>query len=450
MKLSNFVVICLSVFYLSGCANNKVKSEFSLFEVDAHQPELQDLNDFPQTSSPYLSNLNIRSQYLSVQDKYDKKYFEPWTYAKPPVDKIFILWPYSSYTYDKSFGENLRPLSAEWFTSMKDKGNYEAYGSLNKKAISLRYLNLRNFPTKKPVFKNPNIAGEGFPFDYVQNSGIHANEPLFISHLSADGKWAYIFTAYATGWVEKNGLSFINNNMAKHWKKERHIEIVDEYYAIKDLKGNFVFNSRVGMRLPLIALEHEFYIALAITSDSNNTARYTRVKIPKTVAQEGKLLFNDKNLKHITNLMLTSHYGWGGLFAERDCSSMLRDLYAPFGIWLPRNSSQQAKIGKVISLKDLRPEEKKERILTEGIPFETLLYKKGHILLYLGEYNGKISVLHNIWGVKTIKNGVEGRKIIGRAVISSLDFGKERNDYNPKKGILATLDSMNIITQDMD
>ncbi|MDF1881021.1 SH3 domain-containing protein [Sulfurimonas sp. MAG313] len=449
MKVSHFIILSLGVLYLNACAT-KVENEFSLFEVDPTKPEIQDLIDFPQISSPYLANLSSRTVYVPIQSAYDKKYFEPWNYTKPPFDKKSILWPFSSYTYDKSFGENLKPLPKEWFAHMKRIGNYENYASLNKKAISLQYLNLRNFPTSKPVLKNPNIAGEGFPFDYVQNSGIHANEPLFVSHLSIDGNWAYVFTAYATGWVKKNNLSFIKDTVASHWQEARQIELLDEHYAIKDLQGNFIFNSRVGVRLPLISVEKYFYIALAISSGKNGSAIYKSVKIPKNIAQEGKLLLNHKNIEGIMNLMLKSHYGWGGLYEERDCSSMLRDLYAPFGIWLPRNSSQQAKVGKIISLKDLSLEDKKKVILAEGVPFETLLHKKGHILLYLGEYNGEITVLHNIWGVKTIKDGIEGRKVIGRVVISSLELGKERKDYNQDRGILSGLDSMNIITQEAD
>jgi hypothetical protein len=93
-------------------------------------------------------------------------------------------------------------------------------------------------------------------------------------------------------------------------------------------------------------------------------------------------------------------------------------------------------------------EEKEEAIIQEGIPFETLLYKKGHILLYLGLYDGKIAVLHNAWGVKTMRNGIEGRKIIGKTVISSLNIGKEREDYDPEEGILSQIVSMNILTQE--
>lgn len=429
------VSIFLVVLFLQACSSKS-----------SQEIVLKDLIEYPQYASAYADNINNHDTSVDQED-YDEKYFSPWGYTKPPFSLESILWPFSSYTYDKSYGENLLPLPKEWFIQMQEKGNFDAYGTLNKKAIALYYLNLRSFPTHKPVFKDPTQAGEGYPFDYLQNSGVHANEPLFVSHLSTDGQWAYVFTAYATGWVRTRNISFMEDRFTSQWKNARQIELIDEYCPIKDVNGNSVFLSRIGMRLPLVSIEDKHYIALAVTAGKNNTPTFTKVKIPFHVGREGKLTMNTANLVHIADLMLQSNYGWGGLHEERDCSSTLRDMYAPFGLWLPRNSSEQSKVGKVISLEELSKEEKKEIIIRDAVPFETLLYKKGHILLYLGLKEGKIAVLHNAWGVKTVRNGLEGRKIIGRTVISSLELGKEVENYDEEKGLLSELVSMNIITE---
>jgi len=142
-----------------------------------------------------------------------------------------------------------------------------------------------------------------------------------------------------------------------------------------------------------------------------------------------------------------TNYGWGGMYEQRDCSSMLRDMFAPFGIWLPRNSLQQSKVGRVISLSDLSDEEKINIIKEKAVPFQTLLYKKGHVVLYVGTYNGEIIIFHNTWGIKTKKDGVEGRVIVGKAVFSSLNIGKYVENYDEESSMLKNLISMNIITQ---
>ncbi len=434
-----FILFTILLLSLTGCSRYA--------SVGEKEVRFKDLETFPQYAQAYENNINSHLALLPIQQHYDEKYFEPWHYEEPPFDCESILWPHRSYTYDKSYGENLRPLEQQWFDEMLSRGNYEEYGTFNKKAISLYYLNLRSFPTHKPIFRDPNRAGEGYPFDYLQNSGVNPNEPLFVSHLSKDGEWAYIFTSYATGWVPLHDIAYIEDEIALKWENARQVELIEDTYPIKDINNSFVFRSRAGMRLPLIGIEETHYTALAITAGKKNSPTYTKVSIPFTVGREGKMKLNAENLMHMADLMLQSKYGWGGLNKERDCSSMLRDMYAPFGVWLPRNSSEQSKVGKVISLAFLTSEQKKEKIISEAIPFETLLYKKGHILLYLGQYNGEIAVLHNVWGVRTMGRKGEGRKVIGRSIVSSLELGKEIDDYDESKSLLSQLCSMNIITQ---
>jgi hypothetical protein len=107
----------------------------------------------------------------------------------------------------------------------------------------------------------------------------------------------------------------------------------------------------------------------------------------------------------------------------------------------------QGKVGKVISFKNMTDEEKIETIKKDAIPFETLLYKRGHIVLYVGTYDDKIVVFHNTWGIKTNKDGKEGRFIIGKPIFSTLTVGKHLKYYDDEESILTQLKSMNIVTQ---
>jgi len=128
--------------------------------------------------------------------------------------------------------------------------------------------------------------------------------------------------------------------------------------------------------------------------------------------------------------LLGQPYGWGGLFGWRDCSATLRDLMAPFGLWLPRNSGDQAQAGaRFIELAELSPAEKEERIQALGVPWLSLLWLPGHIMLYVGAPQGQALVLHSAWGLKTWRPFIgEGRALIARTVITSLEPGKELAD----------------------
>ncbi len=197
------------------------------------------------------------------------------------------------------------------------------------------------------------------------------------------------------------------------------------------------------MMLPLVDENSTHYTTLVY----DKLQGLVKTTLPLHSANKEQLLLNQENLSVLINELMGRKYGWGGMYEERDCSSTLRDIYASFGIWLPRNSSKQAGVGRVISLKDLTDGEKIDLIKKEAIPFETILYRRGHVLLYLGTYSGQIIVFHDTWGIRTDNDGVEGREVIGKTIISTLKLGSELTNYNKKYEHLRNIESMNIITQ---
>ena len=58
------------------------------------------------------------------------------------------------------------------------------------------------FPSADPFFYDFRNAGEGYPFDYNQNSAVWAGTPLFLSHTSQDGRFLAAESPYACGWID--------------------------------------------------------------------------------------------------------------------------------------------------------------------------------------------------------------------------------------------------------
>lgn len=102
---------------------------------------------------------------------------------------------------------------------------------------------------------------------------------------------------------------------------------------------------------------------------------------------------------------------------------------AAFGLWLPRNSKDQAGAGRWVPLDALERREKENRILAQGKPLLTLLYMPGHVMLYLGPNpaTGRPAAFHAMWGLRTIRlfENTSGRRVIGRTVVTSLEPGRE-------------------------
>ncbi len=454
-----YIFITLLLFIFNACSSKEVElpKKVVIFDVNLTlKPKkererekyipIYDLKNISQNPKSFTKEVK-KSNLYAIQKEYEKSYFSVWNIESPTETKEALEWPFLSYKFGKSYGENLQLLEQSFFSKMFYQSNFENFASINRRAITLKILNIRSFPTLRPLLMDPSKAGEGFPFDYLQNSTVEANKPLFVSHYSKDGRWVYVFSSFASGWVQSDEIVFIKKEHTDIWQKSKQVHITVEGIAIYDDKGKFLFNSRVGMMFALISEDRDSYEVLTVSSYKNAMPLFIKSKISKEIATKEILTFNRVNLTNIMNEIQKTNYGWGGIYEQRDCSSTIRDMFAPFGIWLPRNSYQQSKRGKVISLDKLTSNEKIAIIKERGVPFETLLYKKGHILLYVGVHDGEIIVFHNTWGIKTLKDGVEGRIVIGRTIFSTLKLGKNQTDYDENSEILKNLKSMNILTK---
>jgi len=463
-----FIVLFISIF--AGCSSGEIKSVAEtpkieiLVKVDEkvdenlscdtpvqktlkEAVEIYDLVNIPQDVSYFINNFSKSIALYDIQKQYEKHYFSVWNIDKPREDLDSSKWPFASFCVGSSYGENFQLLKQQFFDDMLKSANFDSYGSVNKKAIVLKETNIRAFPTVRPLLKDPSLAGEGFPFDYLQNSTLTANKPIFISHYSKNREWAYIFSSFTSGWIKSDEFVILNKKNSDIWQKAQQVHIIVEGSPIYSINGDFLFKSKIGMMFALISEDKETYTILTVSSANGNKALFLKSKISKNIAHKDILTLNKKNMANIVNEVSATNYGWGGVYEQRDCSSMLRDLFAPFGVWLPRNSYQQSKVGRVISLENLSDKEKTALIKEKGVPFETLLYKKGHIVLYVGTYSGEIIVFHNTWGIKTKKEDTEGRVVIGKPIFSTLKLGKNQVNYDKESEILRNLKSMNILTQ---
>jgi hypothetical protein len=68
-------------------------------------------------------------------------------------------------------------------------------------------------------------------------------------------------------------------------------------------------------------------------------------------------------------------------------------------------------------------------------------------MLYIGPKGGRALIFHNIWGIRTKDlQGREGRKIIGQAVITTLQPGQELTNIDSSSGsFLDNIAAMNIL-----
>ena len=82
-------------------------------------------------------------------------------------------------------------------------------------------------------------------------------------------------------------------------------------------------------------------------------------------------------------------------------SSRLLNIYRTFGIYFPRNTSQQNKsIGTITNLEG-KSNQDKLKLIENTEP--SLLFQSGHVMLYLGKVNDKHYIIHASGDIKNLK-----------------------------------------------
>lgn len=388
--------------------------------------------------------LNSKDEYFNG-DELLKKRFEVFEYSIKDSDRADAFWAFNIYKPSEKksyYGSNYKKLNDEWFLRHMQNADQNSFGRLSKLAITTANTSIRNFPTDEPLLYNPQRAGEGYPFDYLQASSVSIGYPLFVSHLSLDGAWALVKDDVVWGWIKTTDIKFINKDEASKFKNSKFISILKDKAAVYGTNGEFLFSARVGAILPFNTFKDDEYFGEIYTSSG-----VKRYKINSEFASSYPLKFNNENVITIANSMLNDPYGWGGLNGLRDCSLLTKDFFTSFGIWLPRNSSKQASIGTKISFDGLNNAQKIELIKQKAVPYMTLLHSAGHIMIYAGIKDDKVLIYHDAWGIKTKGNG---RALIGQVALTAVDIGSDISEVDEKDLLISKIKSMNILKPDYD
>lgn len=453
---------------LAGCAQQRANVSLSASDAEL----AADLAEIPQDPF-YFARLNGAEAAVApllspetregLASRAIQTFFSPWGLKKASSKPFDALWGYYWLNPERGYMENLRPYSPERWAALARNADILNYPSRALPAITVDRADLRLMPTSSPYFFEPARPGQGYPFDYYQNSSLPLGTPVLITHVSQDGAWALVESPSAGGWVERERLALVDAAFMIAWKSRpmgavlrentpfrplgappqasaAPIENDAEFLALLPQNAAMPSAPRfasIGTVLPL----EEFPAAFGKSGNDatllyypikgeDGYARMEKALLPNTDIAAWPLELTKENMAMLMAQMIGQPYGWGGYGGNRDCSSTLRDLYLSFGAWLPRNSRAQAGTGEGLSLAKLTAEEKEETILREGLPFLSLVGLPGHIMLYLGEYQGRAVVFHNMWGLRTVVPGsdAQGRAIIGKAVITSLSPGRERGD----------------------
>lgn len=390
-----------------------------------HPGELLDLKNIPQDLRPFAKSLTTpmgeEAQKQALR-RFNEQQFAPWLTPKTRFNLAQTVNGMKAVSRKTWYAENRQKITAERINELITLASMESIPSLNQPGIAIAPTFMRGLPTAKPFYE----AADDFPFDQLQYSEIKQNEPLRILHRTADDAWLMVEAPLGYGWLPAVDVRSVDDNIQKRMTDAQQVVIVKDFAILSSESGVPLPQPKIGVLYPLVREEAEFWLVETAVSGQGNSAALTTARIAKQDARLHPLPFITETVTLIGSELLKEPYGWGELFRNRDCSATTRDFFIPFGIWLPRNSMQQITSGPMLALAQLSNTEKLQLIREKGVPFQTLIHRKGHIMLYVGLWENMPVVLHNAWALRyTGKDQKEKKFYIGRAVLTTLEAGKE-------------------------
>jgi hypothetical protein len=442
------------LFLLTLYSYRSSAQENPLDYVDFYSVEALDFSVFAEPEfQKYYNKTYDGNAYL-------KQYFQVWDNIEigSLTDKEWnTYFKYQDLSVKSPcFGGNYQAHSDELISQLTDNlpDRKEQFPHFTALGITTGTLNLRKWPTEEFCFKSVRGAGESYPFDYSQESLLWVGVPVKILSQTKDGLWYFVDSPNNRGWVQSDKVAMVKPKQAQAIKAMSFATILKDNTVAK--KGVNAVQLNIGVLLPMLEKKNKKHLLIPHRSFSDGHLHFDTVAITSPNIKAFPIVFDSTNVKLILSDVFGTKYSWGGLGGGRDCSSTLQDYLTPFGIRLPRNSVQQYRSGKQVDLSG-DPGEKYKTIKAEGVPFLSSLYKRGHIMLYVGENkNGMPLIYHTVWGLKSFyqdehlaevaehkaafglfglsdrnffNDEVQTRIIIAKTVITTMEPGKKLNAF---------------------
>ncbi|WP_185963035.1 SH3 domain-containing protein [Helicobacter mehlei] len=368
----------------------------------------------PPNAPPIPSPSKLKSAYL-------KRWYAPWKTMKVIKRKEVFWMRYSLLT--PAYQEDGTPHDLKVLRHIEADMDMPHYPSVHLKGVILANTSVRAVPTDLAYYPTP----QDYPSDLWQNSLIFAGTPVLITHYNKAKTYALIQSSFVVGWVRIQDVAPIKPKTIKN--------ILSLSNYLTPLNDN-IPNARMGqIFLKVPRTPNQIYTFI---KDTKGFAQLIQTPINPQNFTPFPRPFTPKTMAAVIDTLLGQRYGWGGMNHHRDCSAFTRDSFASFGVFLPRNSHAQVRYAhNAIDLHKMSATKKEAYIIKHATPFATILWLKGHIMLYLGTYHNQAIVAHNIWSISISKTRKQEHLYhVERAVITTLRLGEEHKSSLSQPNLL--------------
>ena len=299
------------------------------------------------------------------------------------------LVTFDRLTYKGSYLDN-RAMTKEDLENIKDNRNVSNITSIvvPQVGFTTESLNMRLYPTHHTIHRGNE------KFDSNQYTRISAFAPVFVLHKSKDKEFYYIMTEFMRGWVPVSKIKIYSQVAFSGIQQMPFIRVIKDNITIGSVKYG------IGDKVPLLSQDDDK--AVVLTPDGSYTAV---LKDGSFVI--GNAVYDEELMKSMAESQLNNPYDWGGKAGFRDCSAYVRDLWRVFGADIPRSSGLQKLVGKKL-IDAPKSEEEFYAVLRNAKPYRTLIFFKGHVIMYGGMENDDYIIYH---AVNSLVND-KGKKVL--------------------------------------
>lgn len=289
--------------------------------------------------------------------------------------------------------------------------------------VAVRQASVRALPSAVKMLEKPN----DIEFDMLQFTQIKLWTPVGIYHSSKDGKWFYVQAPYTRGWVKASDIALFDSRevMKKYAKSSQFLTVTGESIPLferSDFK-TVLQSPSMGTILPLAEKSTNTYQTFVPVRGPEGKYKLAKAYVnAKTDVTIGFPAYTQRNIIRQAFKLLGARYGWGGTYNGRDCSGFTHDVFLSMGIEMPRNSKDQGYVGnKVGFFEPFKSGEDKTYFLKHAIPGVTLLRMPMHLMIFVGEVDGKFYVIHSTWAERISKDSDQKNRI-NQVVVSDLSL----------------------------
>lgn len=340
-----------------------------------------------------------------------------------------------------TYGENFQPHTTAWNRAIEAN---MALAQLNadhaawqydprRRGITVDNALVRQLPSADPAFYDFREAGEGYPFDALQDSALRPGTPVYTLARSADGAWLLVYSPDLIGWVDARTVASVDERFVAIWRDaaQRSLgAIVRANAVLADMSSGaagagmrlYRTFAPIGTVLPLMPSRDARQVAMFPVADVQRHAQIRTTALDTSTIVPMPWTLTPRHMAQVMKQQIGRPYGWGNTLFYNDCSAETRSLFAPFGVWLPRHSSDQLRAGKRTDLRTADIDMRLRTLAERGRPLMTLIHINGHIMLYLGNAQrdgASVPMTYqNVWGLSPADNS--RRNVIGGSVILPL------------------------------